>query len=206
VDGQVGPLTWRSLTNPKPVIEPPSAIRYDQMPPEEAGGSYLGRAGLVAAIDELKAGACEIGGNNQGPWVRKYLEPVGLEEGNSWCSSFVSWCFFRACDNDLNKMSFPYSPGARDLMGKFKKKAWAYEPQSGYGPLPGDVVFWWRVSLSGWQGHVGLIHQLLVLFKKPFCILFQNLRQNLRICAPDVLERKVTHNQNHNGNPDHEKF
>ena len=57
-------------------------------------------------------------------------------------------------------MPFPYSPGARDLLSKFKKKGWAYEPQVEYDPQPGDVVFWWRVSLSGWQGHVGLIHQL----------------------------------------------
>ena len=44
VDGEVGPLTWWSLTHHKPVIETPSAIRYDQMPPEESGGSRLGRA------------------------------------------------------------------------------------------------------------------------------------------------------------------
>jgi hypothetical protein len=160
VDGEVGPLTWWSLTHPKPVIETPSAIRYDQMPPEAAGGSRLGRAGLAAAIDELTAGAGEIGGDNAGPWVRKYLEPAGLEEGNSWCASFVSWCFFRACGHDVNQMPFPYSAGARDLLSKFKKKGWAYEPQSGYEPQAGDVVFWWRVSLSGWQGHVGMIHQL----------------------------------------------
>ena len=160
VDGTVGPLTWWSLTHPKPFIEPPSAIRYDKMPPAELGGSKLGRAALGIAIGELKAGAGEVGGNNAGPWVRKYLQPAGLDEGNSWCASFVSWCYFRTCGSDKGKMPFPYSPGARDLLSKFKGKGWASEPQSSYGPVPGDLVFWWRVSLQGWQGHVGLVHQL----------------------------------------------
>ncbi|MCU1325513.1 MAG: putative peptidoglycan-binding protein, partial [Bryobacterales bacterium] len=27
-------------------------------------------------------------------------------------------------------------------------------------PLPGDLVFWWRESLNGPKGHVGMVHQL----------------------------------------------
>ena len=160
VDGEVGPLTWWSLTHPKPVVEPPSAVRYDRVPPAEMGGSELGRAALRVAIGELKSGAGEVGGDNAGPWVRKYLQPAGLDEGNSWCASFVSWCYFRSCGSDKEKMPFPYSPGARALLSKFKSKGWASEPQSGYEPVPGDLVFWWRVSLQGWQGHVGLVHQV----------------------------------------------
>ena len=160
VDGVAGPLTWWSLTHPKPVIETPSAVKYDKMPPDGMDGSRLGRAALKVAVGELKAGACEISGNNCGPWVRKYLQPAGLDEGNSWCASIVSWCYFKTSGSDKGKMPFPYSPGARDLLSKFRKKGWAYEPQSNYEPKPGDPVFWWRVSLQGWQGHVGLVHQL----------------------------------------------
>ncbi|HBH87594.1 MAG TPA: peptidoglycan-binding protein, partial [Syntrophaceae bacterium] len=29
-----------------------------------------------------------------------------------------------------------------------------------YEPKPGDIVVWWREKLEGWQGHVGLVHQL----------------------------------------------
>ena len=41
-----------------------------------------------------------------------------------------------------------------------KNKGWTYEPGSGYEPTPGDLVFWWRVKFSGWQGHVGFVHQV----------------------------------------------
>lgn len=160
VDGSVGPLTWWSLTHPKPVIVTPAAVDYTKMPPQETGGSSVGRAALAKAIDEMKAGAQEIGGNNRGPWVKKYLEPAGLEEGNSWCASFVSWCYLQACGEDKNKMPFAYCPGARALLKQFKDKGWASEPQSGCEPKPGDIVVWWRVSLHGWQGHVGLVHSL----------------------------------------------
>jgi hypothetical protein len=160
VDGKVGPLTWWSLTNPKPEIATPTAIDYGEMPPLELGGSALGRASLSAAIGELNAEAREIGGNNKGPWVRKYLEPAGLEEGNAWCASFVSWCYLEASGGDKSQMPFPYSPGARDLLSKFKSKGWAIGPGIVYEPKPGDLVFWWRESLEGWKGHVGLVHQL----------------------------------------------
>lgn len=160
VDGKVGPLTWWSLTHPKPDVEPYSPVDYKQMPPSEAGGSALGRAALSAAIGEIKAGACEVGGNNCGPWVRKYLEPVGLPEGNSWCASFVSWCYLQGAGNDNKKMPFAYCSGARAVLKEFKDKNWAHGPQSGYQPVPGDAVVWWRVQLSAWQGHIGIVHQL----------------------------------------------
>jgi hypothetical protein len=159
VDGKAGPLTWWSLTHPKLLIETPSAVDFSLMPPDGMGGSSLGRAALEVAIGELKAGACEEGGNNRGPWVRKYLEPTGQPEGNSWCASFVSWCFLQACSGDRNAMPFAYSPGARDLLRQFKNKRMAYEPNRGYQPQPGDLVVWWRERLEGWQGHVGLVHQ-----------------------------------------------
>lgn len=160
VDGKVGQLTWWSLTNPKPVIITPSAVDYRMLPPPEAGGSAMGRAALEAAIRELKAGAGEIGGNNSGPWVRKYLQPAGLAEGKPWCASFVSWCYLQASGGDKNAMPFAYCPGARNLLGEFKAKGWASAPKSGYQPQPGDIVVWWRESLSSGYGHVGFVHQL----------------------------------------------
>ncbi|HZY34746.1 MAG TPA: CHAP domain-containing protein [Rhodanobacter sp.] len=158
VDGVVGPLSWWSLQNPKPFIRTPTAVDYTSMPAR--GGSRLGRAALAAAIGELKANAREIGGNNSGPFVRKYLAPAGVGEGNSWCASFVSWCFLQAVDGDRTAMPFAYSPGARALLAEFKRKGWASAPGSDYLPQPGDVVVWWRVNLAGWQGHTGLVHSV----------------------------------------------
>lgn len=158
VDGVAGPLTQWSLEHPKPFLKPPAAIDFTAMP--ASGGSRTGRAALAIAIGELKANAREIGGNNRGPFVRKYLAPAGVEEGNSWCASFVSWCFLQASDGDEAKMPFAYTPGARSLLGEFKRKGWAHAPGSGYLPQPGDVVVWWRVSLQGWLGHTGFVHSL----------------------------------------------
>lgn len=160
IDGKVGPLTWWSLTNPKPEIETPAAVDFSVMPPASAGGSFLGRASLETAIGELNAGAREIGGNNRGPFVEKYLAPAGLDEGNAWCASFVSWCYLQASGGDPDSMPFPYSPGARAILQKLKARGMGHAPNRGYEPEPGDIVVWWRERLEGWLGHVGLVHQL----------------------------------------------
>jgi len=160
VDGIVGPLTWWSLTHPKPFIVVPSAVDYQLHPSTAQGGSALGRAALAAAIDEIKNGAGEIGDDNHGPSVKKYLAPAGLAEGNSWCASFVSWCYLQAVGGDITAMPFRYSPGARSLLAKAKAKGWAQAPGATYRPAPGDIIVWWRVRLSSWMGHAGLVHSL----------------------------------------------
>ena len=160
VDGKVGDLTWWSLNHPKPEILTPSAIDYGAMPSSSKGGSAMGRAALNAAITELNAGAGEVGGNNRGPWVKKYLAPAGLDEGEPWCASFVSYCFLQASGGVKGKMPFPYCPSARSLLEEFKDQSWAHAPGSDYLPVPGDIVVWWRVKLNGWEGHTGLVHQL----------------------------------------------
>jgi len=161
VDGTVGALTWWSLTNPKPSKPNIAAIDFTLVPPQEAGGSAIGRAALTTAIGELNAGAGEIGGNNMGQWVAKYLAPAGLPEGNSWCASFVSWCYLQACGGSKNAMPLAYCPAARGLLEELKNKGWQQPPLSPYLPVPGDIVVWWRESVTGWQGHTGLVYQLL---------------------------------------------
>lgn len=158
VDGAAGPLTWWSLQHPKPFITPPTAVDYMTLP--ASGGSTRGRAALAAAIGELKAGAGEVGGDNCGPFVRKYLAPAGLDEGNPWCASFVSWCFLQAVGGARSAMPFAYAPGARTLLAEFKRNGWSNAPGSAYQPVPGDIVVWWRVSLAGWLGHTGLVHSV----------------------------------------------
>ena len=160
VDGVVGPLTWWSLTNPKPDIVPPGNFDYLSIPSARAGGSKIGRAALQQAQGELRAGAGEIGGDNRGPFVKRYLAPAGLDEGNAWCAAFVSWCFLETCDGAQDKMPFRYDPSARSLLKQFEKKGWAILPQSDFLPGSGDLVFWWREKLTGWTGHVGLVHSL----------------------------------------------
>lgn len=47
----------------------------------------LVRAELAAA----RLGIHEVGGNNHGPWVKKFLAEVGLPEGYAWCDAFQSF-------------------------------------------------------------------------------------------------------------------
>lgn len=162
VDGVVGPLTWWSLRH-RPTEQPVRRFDPLKMPDPQAGGSVLGRQALAAALGEIAAGAGEVGGNNCGPFVVKYLKAVdpalqSLSEGDPWCAAFVSWCFLTARGGDRAKMPFTASAAARTLLRQFTEKGWAREPASGYQPQAGDLVFWWRVSALGWQGHVGLVH------------------------------------------------
>jgi hypothetical protein len=154
VDGVVGPVTWWSLTHPKPRIETQSAIDFKQMPPGHRGGGSCGREALAAAIGEINAGAREIGGNNRGPWVRKYLNGLG-PQGRAWAAGFVSWCYAQ-CTGGI---PFTYSINARDIYKEFRRNGWAHEPSTGYIPQPGDLVVWWRLRLDEWQGHAGLVYE-----------------------------------------------
>lgn len=156
VDGSVGDLTMWALQHPRTIVTA-GAIDYTIMPDIALGGSNIGRSALQFAINELKAGAGEEGGNNKGPWVRKYLRPSGQPEGSSWCAAFVSWCFLQAAGDDPKAMPFKYTAGARNIFNQYKQKGWTFSG-SGSLPAPGDIVAWWRVSLPSGFGHIGIVH------------------------------------------------
>ena len=146
VDGIVGPLTWWALKGDRPDVEPSLS---GSIP---SGGSRIGRAALRAAMAEAEKGAREVGSNNHGPWVEKYLNGLA-PEGNSWCAGFVSWCF----DQAPGAMPYNYSLGARDVRNQFRHKGWTYDLGE-EEPAPGDIVVWWRGTFNGWQGHIGFVH------------------------------------------------
>ncbi|MGH8615966.1 MAG: peptidoglycan-binding domain-containing protein [Gammaproteobacteria bacterium] len=113
VDGKVGDLTWWSLKHPKPALDVPSAVDYRVMPPISMGGSKRGRAALQAGIEELKAGAGEVGGNNRGLFVKKYLNGIA-PEGNPWCAGFISYCFAQ----NPGGYSFPLYTGCTQYLAR----------------------------------------------------------------------------------------
>lgn len=154
-DGKVGELTWWALQNPRKKISG-GDIHYGTFPDAAFGGSPVGRSALQFAVDELNAGAGEAGGNNRGPWVKKYLQPAGLGEGFSWCAAFVSWCYLQASGGSMPAMPFQYSAGARNIFRQFKDKGWDLDENT--GPEPGDIVCWWRISLPSGFGHIGIVH------------------------------------------------
>lgn len=46
---------------------------------------------LTAALAAARAGVREVGPNNHGPEVKKFLAEVGLPEGFAWCDAFLSY-------------------------------------------------------------------------------------------------------------------
>lgn len=126
---------------------------FSRLPDQSFGGGQIGRMALRVAIDEMKAGAREIGHKNSGPWVLKYLNGLA-EEGSLWCAAFISYCFA----NSGLPMPFNYTVGARELLNQFQQKKWNYLRSDNVTPEPGDIVVWWRGKPKGWQGHVGFVH------------------------------------------------
>lgn len=152
VDGIVGDVTAWTIqhelgkSQPTIIVAPPGI----GMP---TGGSAAARGALQAALAEMAAGNGEVGGNNRGPHVTKYLNGL-VSTPNDWCAGFVSFCF----KSSGQPMPFNYTVGARDVLRQFRNKGWGVSPTSANPPLPGDVIVWWRGTPSGWQGHVGLVH------------------------------------------------
>jgi hypothetical protein len=53
-------------------------------------------ASFSYALDELKRGVQEEGGDNRGEDVEKYLAAAELSPGLPWCAAFVNWCAEKA--------------------------------------------------------------------------------------------------------------
>jgi peptidoglycan hydrolase-like protein with peptidoglycan-binding domain len=139
VDGVVGPLTWWRLTHLSAPPQRSNALLtgHETLP---SGGGVKGREALRAALAEIKAGAGEIGGDNRGAFVRKYLNGLAPEgKAGPWCAGFVSWC----CTQNVGGNPLIYSVAARDLLRQAKDLGLAYI----YGdkdPEPGDLIIWKR--------------------------------------------------------------
>lgn len=66
--------------------------RRNRAPHRKAHRSILIREKLVRAeLAAAKLGIREVGANNHGPWVKKFLHEVGLPEGYAWCDAFQSY-------------------------------------------------------------------------------------------------------------------
>ena len=162
VDGLVGGLTWGALfriagAQPDPTAPPlggdPTSPWWKRMPDAAFGGSARGRAALEAAVGEAARGAGEVGGNNMGPDVDKYLNDI-VEPPNNWCAGFVSWCL-----RESGSMPIDYTVGARDVLNQARRRGLTtFNDPAAARPLPGDIVVWWRGSPNGWRGHIGFVH------------------------------------------------
>lgn len=154
VDGIVGPVTQWALDMRRGRVDPAvQQLATDTLLQSSADASQIGVAALHLAVAEMQAGHGEIGGNNRGPHVRRYLNDLA-PEGRDWCAGFVSWCFR---ETGL-PMPFTYTVGARDIRNQMRKAGFGVTPSAEDPPRPGDIIVWWRGSPSSWQGHVGIVH------------------------------------------------
>lgn len=112
-------------------------------------------------------GVTEVGGNNRGPAVEKYLASVGLKGGDPWCAAFVRFRFEDAAkDLSLTLPShFPDSGWTPDY------KTWAIEKglyipvrSTGYEnvtddtrhPMTGDLALFYFAAKSR-IAHIGMV-------------------------------------------------
>jgi gamma-polyglutamate biosynthesis protein CapA len=122
--------------------------------------SKLGLLALEIAIENIGRG--EEGGNNLGPFIEMVHgnpdpdDPEGqASREGPWCSSFVSWCFEKACKQLGVEMPFKRAGTAKRLWKNIKNVG--SEPKK---PLPGDVVCWDRQEEDSWQGHIGFVEKV----------------------------------------------
>lgn len=154
VDGMVGPLTWWALQTDdishvlKPTPNPPVSL---------VALATFGELVVSVAEGEMYAGAKEIGGNNLGPWVTKYLHGLS-SPGVSWCAAYASWCFYTASIKAGKPMPYRYTLGAKDTYYQFQKNGWTYTPSATNIPLAGDIIVFYRGDPHGDLGHIGLVH------------------------------------------------
>ena len=152
IDGVVGPITWWSLTHPRPFIETPAAVDFHQMPPEAAGGVDRGRA----ALGDGKRRAHRRGGRSR----RRQPRPVGAQVtewdgggGQQLVRGFGGWCLCRALPAFPSPMTW-----ARGCSFE-NSKSWAGPTSRPTITSPSPEV-WWRVQLADWRRHTGLAYQL----------------------------------------------
>ncbi len=100
---------------------------------------YVGTARAdVVSVAQSQIGLGEVGGNNKGMYVRKYLNG---QEGLPWCAGFVSWCVREA---------------GYDIPYLLRAKSYLKYGEVVNDPQPGDIVVFSRKG----GGHVGIIERV----------------------------------------------
>lgn len=107
---------------------------------------------ITVAQEEMRRGAGEIGGNNRGPFVERYLKPAGLAAPLPWCAAFVSWCIHEAARHLSVPPPLPYLVSAKGIFRFGKSRGWLV-----HDPGRGDLVVWSRGAPTGPFGHVGIV-------------------------------------------------
>lgn len=111
---------------------------------------------VEAAEAEVAAGAREVGGNNRGPWVAKYLAVASVEDrALPWCVGFYLWCWAQAGP-------LPIRPTLSS--GRLWQRMPRTECYSHTWPSwarPGDALFWnFHADGTDAPSHVNMLHHV----------------------------------------------
>jgi hypothetical protein len=109
---------------------------------------------VQSELAATKLGIREVGGNNHGPWVKRFLAEVGLPEGYAWCDAFQSFEEEGAAGHRLPIESA--SVGQTYAMGK--QLGWAVTK-----PARGDLVCYDFDGDGQFDDHIGLVVRVVAL-------------------------------------------
>lgn len=113
--------------------------------------NVLRRKALEVAIGEIGKG--EIGGNNLGPHVAKYLSPS--KPPLPWCAGFAGFCYEQAARELGVTLPFRRSLSARKLAANIAAVGRKFTDPS--EARPGDVMLFARGPSGSSLGHVALV-------------------------------------------------
>jgi len=144
------------------------SIRQDSLP-------TVTQQAVAFAEAEARAGAGEVGGDNAGPFVEKYLNANHPERithrGEPWCVAFYCWCWLQAARSAGTELPVSFTRSAHQLWGWLaahgqvltRAQALAQKepggPEVSFRPAPGDAVFW-DFSGNGEPDHVNMLHHI----------------------------------------------
>lgn len=86
----------------------------------------------------------------------KYAAEVGHGNGQAWCCTFVSWCFYKACNGDkekLKKVLYGKDSASCETIRKQMMNAGRYTNT----PQAGDLIFFLRDNIPNHAGHIGIV-------------------------------------------------
>ena len=120
--------------------------------PSIIAAAALEEARKAVGITEKPAYSCD------GPEVRKYLQLVGMQPGNTWDTAFVCSVFWTACRDRGEVFPLKMTGGAMELLqkskGKFVKRFYSEKEEIHEDMLkPGDIF----VQLNAGIAHTGII-------------------------------------------------
>lgn len=103
---------------------------------------------VQAELAATKLGIREVGGNNHGPWVKKFLAEVGLPEGYAWCDAFQSYY-----EDEVYGKKLPIeSASVLNTYDAAQKLGWTVAV-----PQRGDLVCYSWEGHAPFGDHIGLV-------------------------------------------------